>query len=153
MRDEKGVSLLEVIMGIAILGILTAVVLVSFFGMRREQAAISNRDLIIATLTEVKSDTLASKNGKSYGVYVDSTANQLVVFEGTTYVAGAPTNRVVALDNKVPIKAVGGGTSIVFDRLTGMTDNLYSIVINTPIGTLETQKTVYVFRTGVILTQ
>lgn len=150
MYSEKGISLLEVIMGIAILGILTAVVLGSFFGMRREQAAISNRDLIIATLTEVKSDTLASKDGKSYGVYVDISANRLVVFEGVTYVAGASTNRVVTLDSRMPINAVVGGGSIVFDRLTGMTNTLHSIIINDSKGV---QRSVYIFRTGVILTQ
>lgn len=150
MNKKRGTSLIEVLISIAILGILVATVVASFSAIRKAQVLESSRNLIIATLTKAKSDTLASKDSKSYGVHIDDINNKLVVFEGTTYNGSAPTNQNVPLDTRVYISAYSGGADIVFGRLTGFVSALHGITISIPSGA---SKYISIFPTGVILSE
>lgn len=150
MTYNRGISLIEIIISVAILGILVATVLASFSGIRTTQVLESDRNLIVSTLTTAKLNTLASKGLKSYGVHIDTANNQLVIFEGTTYDSAASTNQAVPLDSRVRISAYTGGMDIVFDRLTGAVWPLRSIVVNATGGP---SKTINVFPSGVILSE
>ena len=150
MSHNRGISLLEVMISIAIIGLLLAIVFGSFSTIRNRQILEVNRDLIVSVLTKAKSDTFASKGSKSYGVYVDTGANRLITFEGTTYIPNEVTNQLSTLDNRVSISAVDGGSTIVFERLTGFVSTLHSINIMLQN---EEEKVINIFPTGVILSE
>ena len=147
---QKGITLIEVLLVVFIIGLLCAVVSYGFSALRKQQMLLVNRDLVVSVLSKAKADTLASVNSKAYGVHFDmSGSNTMTIFEAPTYVAGAPSNQVYSLTDQARFTSFAGSDTktVVFARLTGHVPVFSSVSIGTVAGD---STTVYVARSGII---
>ncbi len=122
---NHGFTLLEILMVIAIMGILITIIISSFSILNKSQALEKSVRQGASIVSQARSLTLSSKEDSNYGVHFESSA--LTLFKGPTYSALDANNIVTPLNNLVSITNIaltGGGSDVVFKRLNGS--------INTP---------------------
>ena len=119
----EGFSLAEVIMVTAITVIIVAIVAVSLSGTRSKKQLQVTTDAIDARLEEAKASALSGKNGSNYGVQFSSTT--YTYFSGSSYNPNDASNNTVTIPSNLSIytQITGGGTGIIFSRLTGTPQN------------------------------
>ena len=151
----KGISLVEILVVISIIGIILAVATTSLSDFRNSQALRNTADDIISLLNQARSQTLASKNLISYGVHLG--LDRATLFAGTSYTESDPNNQVIMFDNSVVIlDGTPGGINlngyevdVIFDRLTGDTDQYGTIILQSNKD-INKQKTITINKIGVI---
>jgi prepilin-type N-terminal cleavage/methylation domain-containing protein len=146
---KRGFSLIELLIVLAIMGILTGIVLSTFQVYKKSQALDKDVETIVETLRQARSQTLSSQNASKYGVHITSTA--ITLFVGSTYSAGSASNQDFSLqvsDAVLSINLVGGGSDVVFNRLTGDTSQSGSVVISS--ASISRTKTVTIYSTGLV---
>src|SRR3989338_2100856 len=119
----KDFTVLEILVAIAIITLVVTIITISFSKLNSAQALDKSATLVTAVLDEARSLTLSSKGDSQYGVYLE--ASQVVLFKGATYSQPDPANVVTSLHSLVGLRNItlsGGGTSVVFKRLNGNTD-------------------------------
>lgn len=149
---KSGFTYIELIVVLAILALLIGIFMSTFITFRKNQALIMDTDTVVGLLRQARNQTLTSKNSASYGVHF--TAPKVTIFTGPTYSAGATDNQDFALsstDTILTISLAGGGSDVVFNRLTGETSQNGTVVISSP-GIPET-KTVTIYKTGLVVSQ
>lgn len=149
MKRFQGLSLIELIIVVAILGLLSAIVAVSFHTFQRQQVQKSTVDTIISMLDSARAHTLSARNLSQFGVHFSST--EVVSFEGANYIAGTAGNFTYTLDARATLGSIslnGGGTDVVFSRLTGDTNNYGTL--NVIIEGLSPNKTITISGTGIV---
>lgn len=149
-RYTKGFTLLELVMVVAIVAILAGIIISSFSGFRNSKVLDTASEESLALLSEARGSTLAGKDGYQYGVHLD--AGQMVMYRGATYTNGDVNNKVSTLDSAleiVNITLTGGGSNILFDRITGKTVQPGTFVIRIKSDTAKT-RTMTVNGTGVV---
>jgi prepilin-type N-terminal cleavage/methylation domain-containing protein len=147
---RKGFTLIEILIVIAILGIISVIVFGSFSVFRSSQGLDKDTDTVVEILRQARSQTLISKNASAYGVHVATTA--VTLFSGDTYSAADPNNQVFTFLNAdlvVSVTLTGGGSDVIFKRLTGETSQNGTIVLSTQ-GAQPRTRTITVFKTGLI---
>lgn len=146
-QTNKGISLIEVILVVGISMMLISVSILPFTSLNDQQALKNAEDAIGAFIIDARTRTLSSYNDDRYGIHFSASQNaqssQLVLFKGSTYVAGAGTNVILSLSDNAKITQVslqGGGVDMVFNRLTGGTDQYGTITLQvTPAKTVYTR--------------
>lgn len=154
---SRGISFVEVVIVVAITGMLLAISVLPFNSLNDQQALRNAEDAISALIIDARTRTLSSYNDDRYGVHFSSgpttQSSQIVMFKGTTYVAGAGTNVVITLADNAKITNVslqGGGVDLVFNRLTGGTDQYGTVTLQvTPAATVYT-RTITINKAGAI---
>ncbi len=144
---KKGFTIFELLIVISIIAILSAIIITTLSDFRHNQAVDKDAQTIVAYLDDAKSKTLASKDASQYGVYFSSST--ITVFKGSSYSASDPENRVYDLNPTVRVNSIsltGGGSSVVFDRLTGGTAQNGTLVLSSRRAT--TTRTVTIYKTG-----
>ncbi len=130
IMKKNGFTLIEILISLAAVMLLGSIALVSFRASRNVRELSTGSQNIMQVLRRAQEQTLAGQNNSSWGVHVEP--NKLVLFEGTDY--GASTNKtdypVSSLLEIANISLAGGGSDIVFKRVTGDTDNNGSFVIH-----------------------
>jgi prepilin-type N-terminal cleavage/methylation domain-containing protein len=127
---HRGITLLEVIIVIAILGILAAIIIPQFSRIKELQALKNAGEDIISNFNQAKSETLASLNSSEYGVHFES--DRIIIFKGEVFVAGDSNN---VTTNIIPpavisnIALTGGAVDFYFERLTGAPSKTGTITI------------------------
>jgi Tfp pilus assembly protein FimT len=138
-KNKKiGMTLLEILFTVAIVGILIAVVLPQFGNMKENQALKNGVEDIVSALHQAQSESLASENLSGYGVHFQS--DQVVIFEGTTFTDGAVGNNVIKIISPAQISSITINSAsvssgdIYFNRLSGNISNTgtNTIVVSTP---------------------
>lgn len=127
---QKGFTILEILLAIAILTLTLTIVTFSFSKLNTSQALDKSAVLVVSILDEARSLTLSSKGDSQHGVYFEM--SQVVLFKGSTYSPSDPLNVVTNLNPLVGLQNInlsGGGTSVVFKRLTGHTDETGSLEV------------------------
>lgn len=117
--NQKGYTLVEMIVGVAIIVILVAILSRGFVEYRRSQVVVNSATEVIALLEEARALTANSKDAARYGVHFETT--KAVLFKNS-YSAGGPGNEEYLLDPMTQISAItlsGGGAELLFERLTG----------------------------------
>ena len=139
-------------MVIAIIGIISAFTYGLFHNMNKGQSVSRQVSVLSAVLERARSMTLSSESDSLYGVRVLS--NQLVLFQGDTYSSTATTNQVYSIIPPVEITEYslnGGGSDIIFNRLTGGTDNYGTITVAIP--STGASSTITIYATGLVETK
>lgn len=152
IRNNLGFTILELFIVLGIIFLLVSLVLSGLIGFKKDQALQKDTELIIELLNQARNQTISSKNQSEYGVHFSqSTAT---IFKGTSYSAGSSDNQNYPLnstDTIITISLNGGGTDVVFNRLSGETAQAGTVVLSSP--GINQIKTVTIYGTGVIDSQ
>ncbi len=149
----RGLTLVELLIVLAILSILAVLAFGSLQTFSDTQALLTGSNAAVSLIERAQNEALAGAGGVPHGVHIASTT--LTLFSGTVYDPGGSTNEAVALTGGVVIahaSLAGGGLDIVFDQLTGATEELGSLVLEAG-GNSTRQKTIQVSPTGVVSVQ
>ena len=147
--QKKGFTLVEILIVIAILGILVGIVVTSFATFRSVQGLDKDSETVVEVLQQARSQTLVSQNASQYGVHFASST--VTLFTGTTYVPGSSTNQdylLVGSDTVLSLSLTGNGTNVVFARLNGETAQNGTIVLSSQ--TSGRTRTVTIYKTGLV---
>jgi type IV fimbrial biogenesis protein FimU len=148
-HHTKGFTLLEILISMAILGIILVIMVSTFKLFANHQAINKDAENVIEALQEARALTLASQNASQYGVHFATST--VTIFTGATYNASTSTNKSVPLSSSatvLTISLVGGGNDVVFQRLTGETAQNGTIIVSSS-ATPQT-RTVTIYKTGLI---
>jgi prepilin-type N-terminal cleavage/methylation domain-containing protein len=128
---QKGISLMELLIVLAIVGIIVAIAVSQFSKIRNAQILKSTTEDILSVLNKARSQTLASLNSLQYGVRFET--NRVVIFNGTTYDSNNASNEVINISSIARISSIAltdGVTDIYFNRLNGTASNTGTIVVS-----------------------
>lgn len=145
---QKGFTVIEILVVLALGALLTGFVVSSFSKVNEHEVLNTNSDLIVSILNEARSMTLSSVGDTGYGVHFDT--DQVVLFRGTSYSSVSATNVPTALNSRVAMRNIsfGGGSNVVFNRLTGATAQAGTLQIYLKNAS-TTYKTISVSATGI----
>jgi len=151
---NKGISLLEIIIAMAILAIILMVVIPSLSRFKSQQNLKNATEDIISLLDKARSQTLSSKNSSNYGVHFEPA--KVVLFTGGTYSSLAADNKEITFPNSIEvlsggISLNGSGVDVVFNRLTGETSQYGTIAIQL-LSDATKQKIITINKNGIIST-
>lgn len=142
----SGFTLVELVVAVAILGILVTIPLATFSILTGQTNLNTESQKVVSALQLAKNQTLASENESQFGVHFETT--QYVVFQGTTYVSTDPNNKVFSLNGTEIYEInIAGGSDVIFDRIRGTTSNGGNVKIRLTSDTSKT-KTIVVNSLG-----
>jgi len=136
---SKGFTIIEILLGLAIMAITVTIVVLSFAKINEKQALDKSVLLVTSVLDLARTKTLAGEGALRYGVKLEE--DQVVLL---------PTYATTTLNSLVGVRNVnlnGGGNTIYFERLTGETNQSGSFEIYLKNAT-TTYKTVNVNQNG-----
>lgn len=149
MNRSKGFTILEILFALFIITLAITIVTFSFSKLNSSQALDKSATLVVSILDEARSLTLSSVNDSQYGVNFED--SQIVLFKGSIYSSSDSSNVVTELNSLVGLRNItlyGGGTSAVFKRLTGDTDQAGTMELFLK-ATPETFHTITIENTGI----
>lgn len=150
---NKGISVLEILIVLSIIAVLASILLPSLSLFRREQTLNNTIGDIVSLLNTARNNTISSLNSNNYGVHFQS--DRAIYFTGSVFDSGDVTNVPFVFDSSVNIPSVnginlnGGGSDIVFTRLTGDTTNHGTIIVTLTSDSTH-QKIITISKTGSI---
>lgn len=151
-KNNGGFTLLEVIVAVAILGILSAVVVTNFLFFKRDTNLNNDTQEVAGFLRLAQNKTLASENNSQYGVYFDSVGNKYILYKGASYVARDTSyDQIRSLSGEIEFSSIslGGANEVVFNKLTGSAGQSGSVSLRVKTNTSQT-KAVYISGGGVV---
>lgn len=107
---------------VAVVGILAALGFSHLTAGNERQALALDAEKVLSVLATARGQTLAAKDGFSYGVHFED--RKIVLFRGASYSAGDATNKIYPFADAVHLAStalVGGGAEVKFNKLTGAT--------------------------------
>ena len=145
-------TLTQLLIIIGILTILTVISAPAFRYFQKESDLNNNTEEIMNTLKLAQNKTLASEEASQYGVYFDilTPPCQYTLFRGSDYASrNSLFDKVSNLAQTVEIYQIdlGGGSEVVFDRLTGATSQPGSASLRL-ISEPSRAKSIYVENSG-----
>ncbi len=148
-NNRKGFTLIELLIVLGIVAIIFSLVIGFLNNFKDKESIDKNINLVAEVLRQAKHDTINSKDSSQYGVHFDS--DKIVVFVGPTYSSLNPTNQTYPLDPNIVVYSTsisGGGSDIIFNKLSGSTDNNGDVTLKSLIA--STTKTITIYKTGLI---
>ena len=131
-----GFTLVEIMVVLAVMGLLVLVVLPRFSNIRELQILKASTADSLSAIDKARSQTLGSLNQTTYGVHFES--NSITLFIGTAYTFGNASNEVISIASPASITNVtlggvsGSSGDFYFNRLTGAPSKTGTIIIVTP---------------------
>lgn len=119
----RGYSLLELILVIAILGVLVATIVPSFLKFRQSSVLNTETQELVTIINRARLLSVSSKNDQQFGVHFEP--SQVVLFSGVTYSAATATNEVHIFNPQITLSSIainGGGSEVLFQKVTGATN-------------------------------
>ncbi len=145
---QKGITLMEVLVVIAIIIILVTVAAPQFLKIRNTQILKGTGEDVMSLLAKARSQTMASLNSTEYGVHFAS--NQIVLFSGTVYNQNNASNEIDTISSRATISNIsltGGAVDVYFNRLSGTASSTGTITISIS-SDLSLAKTITISGTG-----
>jgi prepilin-type N-terminal cleavage/methylation domain-containing protein len=127
---QSGFTFIELLVVVAIIGLLVAVVSAPLSQFRKAQAIENTANALVAVLNDARTRTLAASNGTNYSVRIES--SRAILFPGSSYSDGAGTNEIWDYEATVTAAPVlaGGETQVTFDRLRGTTSQAGTVTLS-----------------------
>jgi len=128
----KAFTLIELLIVIGVSAILVSISGSVYISLSQRSDVDREAQELESILSLARSKTLASHNKQSFGVHIDSLTNEYFLFEGTSYNPIDPDNERFDIATGVAISSIdlaGGGSEIVFDRLTGESSDFGSVIL------------------------
>ncbi len=149
LKVQSGFTAIEILV-VVIIGVLIATTFIgSLSNFLTAQVVRNTTEDVLGLIQEARTKTIASENSSQYGIHFQS--DKAVLFVGSTYTAGASTNKEIVFDTRVYASSIslqGGGSDLLFNRLTGDTGTYGTIVIRL-VSSTTGQKTITISQTGV----
>lgn len=120
-KKTKGFTLIELIVVIALVGVVSTIIFTSFNALNQRQALDKEVDYIKTLIQKTRLASLNSKNGAMFRV--EFASNQLTVAEsGTTTVTVYPYSSNISLTTNGLTAVTGGAatTTIFFSKISGL---------------------------------
>ena len=121
-EKKQGLAILETLIVSVIMFVLAAFSYISLVSFRDQQILNNGVGSALALIQDARSRTLASRYNAQYGINFQT--DRLILFQGASY--PGLTIEEMPLDAHLQIIEVqlqGGGTSLIFERLSGTTFN------------------------------
>lgn len=148
VSSRRGFSLVEILIVLAVVGIIALVVTGAFSKAAGREALDKETAIALSLIEQARNQTLSAKNAAAYGVHFETT--KAVLFAGSSYSASNSSNVVEPINPLVQISAVslkGGGNEVIFKRLTGETDQNGTITFSL-VSSPAQAETITIFGTG-----
>jgi prepilin-type N-terminal cleavage/methylation domain-containing protein len=144
--QNKGLTLIEIIVVIAIFAILFAIGVAAMITSRNSASVTTTADAIAAKLEEQKLQAITGKNSLPYGVKFNSTS--YVSFSGSPYNPADTNNKTIPVSGDITLTNTIPGTddAIIFARMTGTASATGTITVSK--GTTSTLKATITVSTG-----
>jgi len=132
---QKGITILEILIVIAVIGLLVLIVSPRFSDIRENQVLKNTIEDITSSVHTAKSQSLASVDSSEYGVHFKS--NQIIIFKGKIFSEGVGSNVLIDVVSPASILNVtlGGVSSssgnLYFERLSGAPSKTGTVTIST----------------------
>ena len=149
MKKIKGFTLVEILVVIAIISVISGITFYFFGNANDRQVLEKNVSGVTSLIRNARLLSVASKNASVFGIHFES--DKAVLFEGSSYSAGSPFERIIDLSREVYIPSYslnGGGSDVVFSRLVGETINYGTVTIS--LKDNSTSTVITILKTGVI---
>lgn len=146
--DSSGLTIVELLIALAIIVVLLSVTFSSFLSFKRSRIVAQSSERILVLIREARSLTLASKEGSRYGVYFSS--NSVTMYQDT-YSPTNTENKVITIDPPAQISATalfGGGSNLIFDRLTGETSQYGVVTISSSVAGSDDVREISISKSG-----
>lgn len=126
----KGYTLIEISIAIAIIVLIAGLALMGLriYKVSSELAGATEEG--ISFLETARTQTLASQNASQYGVHFET--QRIVFFAGAIFNSADPANGEQVLPSSVEISLIsltGGGSDVIFQRLTGVTSQYGTVTL------------------------
>lgn len=147
-KKNKGISIIEILVSIAIMGILGSISVSVFSGLANSISLDKDASNIVSYINKARTESINSVNSLEHGVLF--AAKKVTVFKSTIY-SVANTETSYDISGKSSITAItltGGATSLYFDKLTGAASKTGTITVTSAGGTKT--KTITIYATGII---
>ena len=146
---QKGISIVEVTVVIAILGIILAVAIPGFSKIKKAQILKTSTQDVFSVLNKARSETLASLDSSNYGVHFQS--DKVVLFKGTSYSANDANNENINIMSPAALSvSPGGNTNVYFSKLTGTPNPAGTTTVTVSISSANLSKIITILGTGAI---
>jgi prepilin-type N-terminal cleavage/methylation domain-containing protein len=146
---KKGFTIIEILIVVSIIAILASIFVGAFVTFRRSATLDRDTETVVENLRKARTQTLTSQDGAAYGIHFASTT--VTLFTAPTYTLGLSTNQVYDLnttDTVLALSLTGGGTDVIFARLTGETSQNGTITLSST--SASTTRIITVYKTGLI---
>lgn len=147
---NKGITIIEILIIIAIIGIISSIVLLNLSKFRQEQSLKNTTSDVVSLLNKARQNTLSSLNSTNYSVHFET--DRAVLFSGLIYSPSNSTNEPIIFSSGVIIPSnginIGGGSEVTFERLTG--DTIGGTIILQLTSDSAAQKTININKVGII---
>lgn len=143
---KKGITGLEIIIVVAVLGIIFAIVVPQFAKVRERAVLKSAVSDILSSLNKAKNQTLSSVDSSEYGVHFES--DRVIIFKGTSFSSGVSGNETINITSPATLSTIsilGGGSDIYFNRLNGTPNTTGSVTVSST----NFSKTITIAATGI----
>lgn len=131
--SQKGITLWEVLIVIAIMAIMATIVLPGFAKIKKVQVLKSSTEQIVSIIGKARSQTIASLNSSSYGVHFET--DKVIIFTGVNFFSEDPNNQEIILTAPATISEINfsdSSSEIYFYRLSGMPNVTGTITVSAP---------------------
>jgi Tfp pilus assembly protein FimT len=144
-KKQFGITVIEILVVIAVLGIIFSIVIPQFSKMRESAVLKTAVGDILSSVNKARSETLSSLNSSSYGVHFQS--DKVIIFKGISFVSNDQNNETISI---VTPASISNGTfilpaNIYFNRLSGSPSTTGSVIVSTT----SYSKTITISATGV----
>jgi len=148
MSKKNGFTLIEALTIVGILIVLVAISIPAFRFFQRESDLNNSVEETLNILRLAQNKTIASEGASQYGVHFET--EKFVLFKGVNYDPSATDNEIHNLPKSVEIykvELVGGGSEVVFDRVTGTTNQFGKVYFQLKTD-ISKNKTIYIENSG-----
>lgn len=128
--QEKGFSILELIIAVGIIAFISTIAVASYYALVSRADLSGNAKNMISTLNLARSETVTSNQANPWGVHFET--DKYALFKGSTYNAADSSTKIYTIPSSLEISDIalnGGGSEVLFARITGQTTNYGNITI------------------------